>query len=266
MAPKNWRLVLTLAMGGLLLASPAWARRPETGFLNRVVSAGGVNYNYQVFVPRNWNKSEKWPVILFLHGHGESGDDGLLQTGEGIGNAIRAGVERFPFLVVFPQCRKGDWWTTAAMETQALQALDQTVKEFKGDPQRIYLTGLSMGGFGTWDMGSKYAGRFAALVPICGGVRLSHHVAGAPDVDDSPDLYATAARKIGKTPLWAFHGGADDTVPVTESRKLVEALKAAGGNVRYTEYPGVGHNSWDKAYAETELVPWLLSQKLSPTQ
>jgi predicted peptidase len=234
--------------------------------LNRVVTVGGVAYNYQVFVPRQWDKKQKWPVILFLHGHGESGQDGLLQTGEGIGNAIRLGVERFPFLVVFPQCRKGDWWTTDAMEQQALQALAQTMKEFKGDPERIYLTGLSMGGFGTWDMGAKYASRFAALVPICGGVRLGHHVAGAPDVPDSPDLYTTAAQKIGKTPVWAFHGGADHTVPVTESRQLVEALKVAGGNVRYTEYPGEGHNSWDKAYAEPELLPWLLSQKLPATK
>ena len=263
---RFWRMVVTLALGGLVFASPAWARRPESGFLNRVVSVGGVNYNYQVFVPRNWNKNQKWPVILFLHGYGESGDDGLLETAEGIGNAIRLGVERFPFLVVLPQCRKGDWWTNPPMEEQALKALDQSLKEFKGDPARIYLTGLSMGGFGTWDMGAKYPGRFAALVPICGGVRLDHHVDGAPDVADSPDLYTTAAQKIGKTPVWAFHGGADDTVPVTQSRQLVEALKAAGGNVRYTEYPGVGHNSWDKAYAEPELTTWLLSQKLSQTR
>ncbi len=162
----------SLVVCGLAWASPLWARRPETGFLNRTAVVDGVTYKYQVFVPSLWNKKEKWPVILFLHGYGEEGDDGVVQTEVGLATAIRNHVDRFPFVVAMPQCRKKDWWTSPAMEAQALKALDQTIQEFKGDPQRVYLTGLSMGGFGTWAIASAHPGKFAALVPICGGIRL----------------------------------------------------------------------------------------------
>jgi predicted peptidase len=268
MASIRRRMFLALAVWGLAWALPLWARRPDTGFLNRAAIVDGVTYKYQVFVPANWNKKVKWPVILFLHGAGERGEDGLVQTDVGMGTAIRKHVDRFPFVVVIPQCRLKDWWTSPAMEAQALKALDQSMKEFKGDPQRVYLTGLSMGGFGTWGIAAGDPGRFAAIVPVCGGIRLphGHNVPNAPKPDDSADPYSATAQKIGKTPVWVFHGGADPTVPVTESRKMVDALKAAGGNVRYTEYPGVGHNSWDKAYSEPELFPWLLAQKLPPVK
>ncbi len=248
----------------LTLAAPALARRQETGFLNRIIAVGQADYRYQVYVPAQWNKKEKWPVILFLHGAGERGDDGLVQTEVGIGAAIRRHPDRFPAVVIFPQCRKNVWWTDPAMEAQIFKALGQTLKEFKGDPQRVYLTGLSMGGYGTWAFGAKYPGKFAALVPICGGVRLpprARAMPGAP-AEESADPYAATAQKIGKTPVWVFHGSADRAVPVSESRSLVEALKAAGGNVRYNEYEGVGHNSWDKAYVEPELFPWLLAPRL----
>ena len=262
------RLLLAAAASCLVCTPLSLARRPETGFLNRTAVVDRVTYKYQVFVPADWNRKVKWPVILFLHGYGEEGDDGLLPTQVGLAAAIRRHVDRFPFVVVIPQCRKQDWWTNSPMEAQALKALDQTMQEFKGDPQRVYLTGLSMGGYGTWALGSQHSGRFAALVPICGGVRLppGHHLANARDTVESADPYTAVAQKIGKTPVWVFHGGADDTVPVTESRKMVEALKAAGGDVHYTEYPGVGHDSWTKAYDEAELFTWLLAQKLGPAK
>ena len=259
------RMFLMLALCGLAWALPLWARQHDTGFLNRTVAVGGVTYNYQVFVPSNWSKKVKWPVILFLHGYGEEGDDGLVQTQVGLATAIRKQVDRFPTVVVIPQCRKKDWWTSPAMEAQALKALDQTMKEFKGDPQRVYLTGLSMGGFGTWGFASGHPAEFAALVPICGGIRDpdAAEIPNYRDVDNSADPYVATAQKIGKTPVWVFHGEADPVVPVTESRQMVAALKAAGGNVRYTEYPGVKHESWDNAYAEPDLFPWLLAQKLT---
>jgi predicted peptidase len=259
------RRLMLLAVCALLGSSSLWARQQDTGFLNRTVVSDGATYKYQVFVPSNWNKKMKWPVILFLHGYGEEGEDGMVQTQVGLATAIRKHVERFPALVVIPQCRIRDWWTNPAMEAQALKALDQTMKELKGDPDRVYLTGLSMGGYGTWAIGSQNPGRFAALVPICGGVRLppGHDIPNAHDTDSSADPYTAVAQKIGKTPVWVFHGGDDPTVPVTESRQMVAALKSAGGNVRYTEYPGVKHESWDNAYAEPELFPWLLAQKLS---
>ena len=265
MAFIRGRVFLVFMVWALAAALPLFARQAETGFLNRVAVVDGVTYKYQVFVPSNWNNKVKWPVILFLHGYGEEGDDGLLQTDVGIGTAIRNHVDRVPFVVAIPQCRTKDWWTSPAMEAQALKALDQTMKEFKGDPQRVYLTGLSMGGFGTWGLASEHPGKFAALVPICGGIRLvdASDTPNYRDVDTSADPYAATAQKIGKTPVWVFHGGDDPVVPVTESRKMVEALKAAGGDVRYKEYPGVKHNSWEKAYNEADLFPWLLEHKLS---
>jgi len=249
----------------LTITSLALGKSPETGFLNRTVKVGSETYSYQVYVPREWNKKQKWPVILFLHGAGERGDDGLIQTQVGIGGAIRRFSDRFPAIVVMPQCRKNIWWAETAMEAQAIKALEQSIKEFNGDRDRLYLTGLSMGGYGTWSIAANHPGKFAALVPICGGIRRPSRVPpppGTPAEDPTVDPYAVAAEKIGKTPVWIFHGGADPIVPPDESRKMNEALKAAGGNVKYTEYENVDHNSWDKAYAEAELMTWMLSHKL----
>lgn len=250
-----------------LIVSPVYGRKHETGFLNRSVVIAGQTYRYEVFVPENFDRHKKWPVILFLHGSGERGDDGVLETDIGITHAIRHNVANFPFIVVMPQCRKDHRWIESDMQAQALDALERSIKEFKGDRSRLYLTGLSMGGYGTWEMAARYPGKFAAYVPICGGI---HGPTGQSDADvtlakDSQisDPYAETARRIGSTPVWIFHGGADPTVPVEESRKMAQALRAAKGNVRYTEYPGVQHNSWDKAYAEPDLVPWLLAQKLN---
>jgi len=262
---RSQQWVLWLLPSLLICAAPAVADKRETGFLNRTATVGKNTYRYQVYVPADWSKKKKWPVILFLHGAGERGDDGLVQTEVGIGTVIRRHVERFPCIVVLPQCRKDVWWLGTEMEAQALKALDQSIKEFNGDPQRLYLTGLSMGGYGTWGIAAKYPHKFAALVPVCGGVRPPigiRNPVNSPGEDSSSDPYAATAQKIGRTPVWIFHGGSDRVVPVAESRKMAEALKAAGGNVKYNEYEGVGHNSWDKAYAEADLMPWLLAQRL----
>ncbi len=153
------------------------------------------------------------------------------------------------------------------MQAQAMAALEASIKEFHGDRNRIYLSGLSMGGFGTWEFAARNPGRFAALVPICSGVRPQKNwpQLRVTLVDDPKiaDPYAEIARHIGSTPVWIFHGDADPAVPVDESRHMAEALKAANAKFKYTEYPGVGHNSWDQAYAEPDLVPWLLAQSLS---
>ncbi|HYL64197.1 MAG TPA: alpha/beta hydrolase-fold protein [Candidatus Methylomirabilis sp.] len=244
-----------------LLATPARAKIPETGFLDRSVTLARTKYKYQVFVPENWTPNKKWPVILFLHGVGESGEDGLAQTDIGIGTAIRMNRSRFPAIVVMPQCRKNVWWIDPPMDDVAMAALAQSEKEFQGDPRRIYLTGLSIGGYGTWHLAAKYPGRFAALAPICGGILRPEEARVHSPQEKKP--YTDAAKKIGgNTPVWIFHGAMDDTVPVTESRRMAEAMKALGGEVRYTEYPGVGHDSWDKAYAEPELFTWMLSKTL----
>jgi predicted peptidase len=260
----KWSAIILLAFFIAGFVSIASAGKPETGFLNRTVFIGGKTYHYQVYVPAEWNKSKKWPVVLFLHGAGERGDDGLLQSQVGIATAIRLHRDRFPCIVVFPQCRRDAWWTADEMEAQALKALERSLKEFKGASDRVYLTGLSMGGYGAWDLAYKHPGKFAALVLICGGIRPPGRVPApksGPFADPNADAYALVAQKVGKTPVWIFHGGADTTVPPAESRKMNDALKAAGANVKYTEYEGVGHNSWDRAYAEPELMSWLLSQQ-----
>jgi len=247
-------------------SATVWTRDRETGFLNRTVKVGSEVYRYQVYVPQQWSRQRKWPVILFLHGAGERGSDGFIQTEVGIAKAIRIYNDRFPVIVVMPQCRKDVWWPAEAMQGQALASLEQAVKEFHGDRARLYLTGLSMGGYGTWAIAAKHPGLFAALTPICGGVKLperlrAQQVSVAPA--EAADPYGYIAGKVGRTPVWIFHGGDDKTVPPGESIKMNQALQAAGGQVKYTEYPGVGHNSWDKAYAEPEWIRWILSQRLT---
>jgi predicted peptidase len=154
------------------------------------------------------------------------------------------------------------------MDELAVATLDGAIKEFHGDSQHTYLTGLSMGGYGAWHLAQKYPGRFAAMVVICGGIRPRASVLKAyPDLNkvilpDSPNSYAAAAKTIGKIPVWIFHGDADDIVPVTESQRMYEAMKQVGADVHYTEYPGVGHASWNKAYDEPKLFPWLFSKSL----
>jgi predicted peptidase len=234
----------------------------QTGFLNRKVAVEGTEYRYVVYVPPDWSADRTWPVVLFLHGAGERGDDGLIQSEVGLGGAIRRHVDRFPAVVVMPQCRKNLWWTEPSMRAQALAALEAAFNEFHGDPARVYLTGLSMGGYGTWAIAAASPGKFAAIAPVCGGVRRRARPGEAQPEETAADPYADTAKKIGATPVWVFHGGADPTVPVAESRKMVDALKTAGNEARYTEYEGVGHNSWDKAYNEPEFASWLFGQRL----
>src|ERR1700739_660553 len=261
MTGRAFGFVLFLVLWGV-----AAAARVQTGFLDRTVIVSGKNYRYQVYVPADFHSEKSWPVILFLHGAGERGSDGLLQTDVGIGHAIRLDAPRFPFIVVLPQCSKGKIWGDADMQAQALAALDASIREFRGDRKHVYLTGLSMGGFGTWELAARNPGRFAAIVPICSGVQPQKDwpQLRVTLIDDPKitDRFAEIARLIDSIPVWLFHGDADQAVAVEQSREMAEALKAAGADFKYTEYPGVNHNSWDKAYAEPELVPWLLSKAL----
>lgn len=253
--------MLTLA-ALMMLTSPSRAHLDDEAFQDRAVRIGSAQYHFRVFIPKDWSRKKKSPVILFLHGAGERGDDNTAQAKVGIGPAILRQQGRLPFIVVLPQCPKNRWWTEPEMQNMALAALDQAIKEFHGDPKRTYLTGVSMGGYGSWIMAANNTKRFAAVAIVCGGVRPPPRI-NLPEANagftESADPYGAIAAKLGKTPVWVFHGGADPVVPVSESRKMVEAVKAAGGNVRYNEYEGVGHNSWDKAYAEPDLFPWFLS-------
>jgi predicted peptidase len=240
------RRTLLLAAAALALAplSTARAQSGPTGFLNKTVTVEGTSYPYVVYVPKDYSAGTKWPVVLFLHGAGERGSDGLKQSDVGIGRALRFYSERYPAVVVMPQCATGVGWS-GKMADQALKGLDQTMAEYSIDPDRQYLTGLSMGGYGSFLMASQHPDRFAAVVPICGG--------GQP---------SEMAEKLKNIPMWVFHGDADKAVPVERSRQMVEAIKTAGGTkVKYTEYPGVEHNSWDRAYSEKELPEWLFAQR-----
>jgi len=252
----------------LWIGVPVFAKNHETGFLDRAITLQGVTYKYQVFVPDDWTPRQKWPVILFLHGSGERADDGLQQTDIGIGTAIRIDRSQVPAIVVMPQCRKNLWWVEPPMSDLAMATLDAATKEFHGDTSRTYLTGLSMGGYGTWYLAQKYPGRFAALVVVCGGIHppaatLKAHpelVKWVPE--DGPKSYAEAAARIGKVPVWIFHGADDEVVPVTESQRMQAAMKQIGAEVHYTEFPGVKHVSWDKAYDDPKLFQWLFSKSI----
>ncbi len=230
----------------------------EGAFEPRVAVVGDVAYRYQLWRPPGWSAERAWPIVLFLHGAGERGDDGVRPTGVGLGPALRAHPERWPLLAVFPQSRIHQGWRGAMLQ-QALAALDAVMLELRADAHRQYLTGISMGGYGTWRLALDAPDRFAALVPICGGLDASPQAimrAGG----DPAEPHAAAARILADVPTWIFHGGADGVIPVSESREMEAALREAGGDVRYTEYPGVGHDSWDRAYADPTLPEWLLAQ------
>jgi predicted peptidase len=164
---------------------------------------------------------------------------------------------------VFPQAPPDGRWLGDPAGA-AMAAFDKTVAELNGDRERLYLTGLSMGGYGSYHLALAHPGRFAALVVVCGGL-LPHEsttaVRQSPLTMGAADPYAWTARMLGKTPIWIFHGEIDGVIPVTEGRKMAEELRRGGGNVRYTEYAGVGHNAWERAYKEEELWTWLFRQR-----
>jgi poly(3-hydroxybutyrate) depolymerase/ubiquinone/menaquinone biosynthesis C-methylase UbiE len=197
-----------------------------------------VTLDYLLFLPQDYQKKDSWPLMLFLHGAGERGDDLELVKVHGPPKIVETDKD-FPFILVSPQGEPNRWWQP--IELTAL--LDEIVAKHKVDEDRIYVTGLSMGGYGTWALAAYTPNRFAAIVPICGG--------GAP--------YRT--RLYPHLPVWAFHGGKDSVVPAQLSRDMVDALAKHGGNAKLTIYPQAGHNSWTETYDNPELYKWLLEQK-----
>ncbi len=238
----------------LTLGSVAWlgmARGGEAnkhGFVERVhKDSDGTEAKYVLFVPHDYQGDKAYPLILFLHGAGEREGGKKAPVEVGIGPAIKKlGEKDFQFFVLIPRCGANprNWRADGQDAQRALAMLAEVQKDFKIDAKRISLTGLSMGGYGTWSLAAKYPDRCAAIVPICGG-------GSTKEID-----------KIKHIPCWCFHGDADKAVSVEQSRAMIKALKAAGAEPKYTEYPGVGHNSWDKAYETSELYEWLLKQQL----
>jgi len=232
--------VLMIAPGRALIADDP---QPEPGTqqpqkLERTIK---VTMDYLLYLPKDYAQQDSWPLLLFLHGAGERGADLERVKVHGPPKLIAAGKE-FPFIVVSPQCPSSQWWQPH--ELTAL--LDEIVEKYKVDQDRVYVSGLSMGGYGTWSLAAFSPDRFAALVPICGG--------GEP----------RTARRLSHVPVWVFHGAKDSVVPLSASEDMVEALKKVNGNVKLTVYPEADHDSWTEAYNDPELYKWLLEQKRAP--
>ena len=247
---------------------------PESEFPSRTVTVNGVQYGYRVYVPPNRNPSEKLPVMLYLHGSNRRGTDNQSQLADLYEN-IKGFPDNWKFIVVFPQCRENTFWAGPMME-QSLAALDQAVKEFGGDANRLFIAGYSMGGFGVWQSAITHPDKFAALVSVAGGVEpvgevsdedkalLSPQVTAAALAPDTHRAYGEALKSL---PIWIVHGSKDESVPVTESRKLVEGLKAAGNaDVNYVELEGVGHGSVVPAFSDPKLFEWLTKQRKNVSQ
>ncbi len=231
----------------LIVAMPASAQTPDSlvdsqtaqAFSGEVVVP--VAAQYLLYLPKDYDASdEAWPLLLFLHGAGERGDSLGLVKQHGPPKLVARG-EDLPFIVVSPQVPEGAWWNPYVLE----ELLDEVVANYRVDEDRVYVTGLSMGGFGTWALIGLDPDRFAAAAPICGGGE------------------ARLICGIGRLPVWAFHGDADPVVPIERSEEMVEALEACGGDVRFTVYPGVGHDSWTPTYDNPELYDWLLAHRRS---
>jgi predicted peptidase len=217
-----------------------------------------VRLPYQLLTPEE--AGERHPLVLYLHGAGERGDDNQAQLAYLPRWLMEPGLRRrFPCFLLAPQCpaeRRWGWvdWKAgrrryAREPTEVMRAvrdlLEEVLDRYPIDADRVYLTGLSMGGFGAWELATRLPGRFAAVAPICGGGD------------------ATAVAPLVGLPLWAWHGADDEVVLPERSREMIAALRAAGGSPRYTELPGVGHDAWTPAYTGPELLPWLFARRRS---
>lgn len=256
-------LVLFAASGTGALRQPPAA--PQTGFLFHEVTSNGFTMKYAVYVPRNYTPDTKWPAIVFLHGSGECGTDGQKMIIQGIGRNILWNADRWPCIVLFPQNPGAPRGSQGATREQSLamrswtrcdaavmKMLEDTRAAYSIDPDRIALTGLSLGGHGAWSIGAAHPDVWSAIAPICG-------FADAPGGFAPPE---TIAAKLKDVPMWIFHGDADDVVSPDHSNRVAAAMKAAGAtDVRLTIYPGVNHVSWDKAYEEAELPAFLMKAK-----
>lgn len=201
---------------------------------------------YLLYLPPGFNAAadKKWPLMLFLHGAGERGSDVQRVAIHGPLSLVQQGTN-FPFIIVAPQCPAGQVWENEPL----LQLLETIEQKYPVDPKRVYLTGLSMGGYGTWRLGLTNPDKFAAIAPICGGCNMLEVILGPRD----------KAAAFKSLPVWAFHGGKDEVVPLSESQRVVDGLKRGGvKDVKLTIYPETGHDSWKEAYNNPELYEWML--------
>lgn len=236
-------LRLALSVVAAMIAAPLSAADKGTFVDKKFKNEDGHESPYVVFVPANHDKNKPTPVILFLHGAGETKGGKMMPIEQGIAPHIKRLEEKkqaFKFITIIPQAETFGWAAESANGKRTLAILDEVVKEYNGDTKRLYLTGISMGGFGTWSVAAAHPDKFAAIAPVCGGGK------------------AEWAEKLKDLPIWNFHGDQDAAVKVQLSRDMIDAIKKAGGKPRYSEFPFVGHNSWDAAYAHDELYSWFL--------
>ncbi|HVY72384.1 MAG TPA: prolyl oligopeptidase family serine peptidase [Verrucomicrobiae bacterium] len=243
-------LLLAICLGGLAALTQAeddMATLKQKALTFRGDIKKSVAVNYLLFLPRDYDadKGKSWPLMLFLHGAGERGTNLVKVAVHGPPKLVKNQPD-FPFILVSPQCPSGERWNDDAL----LALLDDVTKTYRVDKKRVYLTGLSMGGFGTWSLGIKNPDRFAALVPICGGGSVIDILLADPRKHDA----------LKSLPIWAFHGAKDNVVALSESERMVEAIKRDGGNAKLTVYPEANHDSWTATYANPELYAWLLEQ------
>jgi len=197
---------------------------------------------YLIHLPEDYDADpdRRWPLVLFLHGAGERGSELDLAAVHGPPKLADAGHE-FPFVLVTPQCPESSQWIAELSTLSGL--LDEVMEAHRIDPARVAVTGLSMGGYGTWSLAVRYPDRFAAIAPICGG------------------MWLQSAAPLQNTPVWAFHGDADDVVPISATEQIVTELRSVSADVRFTRYPGVGHDSWTETYENPEFYDWMLSHR-----
>jgi predicted peptidase len=243
----RWGFIMAVVLGSVAAAGAADWR----DFLEKRTQTddGGAKLPYRLMKPDGYDAKTKYPLVIFLHGAGERGTDNDKQLVHGVKDfASDENRKKYPCFLVAPQCPTSGWWVgTSKAKTEPLKlvfdVIEATRKEFSIDDSRIYITGLSMGGYGTWAAIARKPDLFAAAVPICGG--------GDPK----------AAAKVAKIPIWAFHGAKDGVVKPEQSRDMIAALKKAGGDPKYTEYPDAGHDSWTATYADPKVHEWLFAQK-----
>ena len=197
-----------------------------------------VSGQYLLDLPKDYAEKTNWPLVVFLHGYGQSGNDLNIVRDHGPPKLTAEG-KQFPFVLVSPQCPSGFYWRGNVI----MGLIDQITENYSIDTTRIYLTGLSMGGYGTWQISHEYPGRFAAIVPVCGG-----------GLFVSPYFM----ERLKDLPVWAFHDKGDDVIPYQDSVSMVEGVNAAGGRAKLTTYDEGKHDAWTEAYNNDELYDWLL--------
>jgi len=217
------------------------SRQEEGSFGGSVIRQ--VSADYLVYLPDGYQETEevKWPLLVFLHGSGERGNDLEKVKVHGPPKLIEQG-RKFPFVVISPQCPESTDWDPETV----FAMIKHVARIYRIDETRVYLTGLSMGGRGTWDLAMAYPDYFAAIAPVCGRVNRN---------------YAKRAGELRNLPVWAFHGAADDVVPIADAAKMIKALKDCGNNARFTIYPLSNHDSWTETYNNPELYEWFLSNR-----